>query len=210
MVPKENAWSIVINGHWNRMIFTPNWIGKKIFDSDTMERLVSMMPTAPVVYRKDDLRIAIGEERLVITLLKLNKTCMEDAEAIAVKILTLLSHTPVSTIGVNFGFTEESPSSPLLDLFAYRDNADIGTQEWDITQNKLTRCLKDGDGKLLNLTLSFDGTKVHFDANFHQAVNSAEEGAAAVNECTSVMYERFTKLLQEVYGLSWQEETNNG
>jgi hypothetical protein len=205
MIPKENTWSIVINGHWNRMIFTPNWIGKKIFKSDKVEYLVSMMPTAPVVYQKDDLRIAISEEKLIITLLKLNRTCMEEAEAKAIKILELLYHTPVSAIGVNFGFTEESPSRPLLDLFAYRDNADIGTQKWDISQNKLTRCLKGSDNKLLNLTLSFDGSKVDFDGNFHQSVKSAKKGAAVIKGCTDVMYGQFMKLLKEVYGLSWQE-----
>lgn len=192
------------------MIFTPNWIGKKIFNVKTIDRLVSILPTAPVVYQEDTLRISIGEEKLVISLLELNRSCMQKAEDKATKILKLLNHTPVSAIGVNFGFTEESPSDPLLELFAYPDNADISTQGWSISKNQLMRRLKDHDNKPLNFTLSFDRTKVHFDANFHRAVESADQGVEALKGCTVPMYECFINLLLEVYGLSWNEEANNG
>jgi hypothetical protein len=210
MIPNENAWSIVINGYWNRMIFTPKWIGEKIFSVDSIERLVSMVPTDPVIYQKEALRIAISERKLVITPLKLKVDCMKQAEDKAVKILELLNHTPVSAIGVNFGFIEESPSAPLLELFAYKDNTDIGTQGWDISQSKLTRTLKDSDNKILNLILSYDGKKVYLDGNFHQVANSANEASSAIKEHTSTMYDHFMNLLKEVYGLSWQENSNNG
>ncbi len=31
MTPKEEAWSIVLVGFWNRMIFTPEWVGSNLF-----------------------------------------------------------------------------------------------------------------------------------------------------------------------------------
>lgn len=210
MIPKDNAWSIVINGHWNRMIFTPNWVGKKMFNAENVERLVSMVPTAPVVYQNDDVRIAICEERLVVSLRKLNTGCMKRAEDIAVNVLKLLHHTPVSAIGVNFGFTEDAPSDALLELFGYSDNAGIGTQGWDISQSNLIRELQDKENKNLNFKVSFDIIAVHFDANFHHSVGSAQEAADIICGKTKEMYERFCRLLGEVYGVKLSEEKKNG
>jgi hypothetical protein len=201
MTPKENSWSIVVVGYWNRMIFTPKWVGKEIFKAPSVERLVSMAPVTPVIYRNDDITIAIGEEKLDVMLRKLNITCMKDAEQKVKDILTSLPHTPISAIGVNFGFIEENREASLLKLFNYQDDPDIAASDnYEILRRQLTRQLS-REGKILNLTLSFDGSRVEFDANFNHPVDSAQKAREVIDNQTENMYNRLTTLLEKVYKL---------
>ena len=210
MIPKEGSWSIVINGHWNRMIFTPKWVGDKIFELPAIEQLVSMVPTNPVVYKNKEVILAVAEERLTITLCKLTAECMLDAESKAIKILNLLSHTPVSAIGVNFGFIEDSPPRPLLELFNYPDNAEVTEATGSNSpQSKLTRTLKSGE-TTLNFSLSFNGSSVEFGANYHHDVDSAATAITKIDSKTTTMHKSFLKLLKDVYELTFTEEVNNG
>jgi hypothetical protein len=210
MVPKEGSWSIVINGHWNRMIFTPKWVGNKVFKLPAIERLVSMVPTNPVIYQNEEIILAVAEEKLTITLRKLTAKCMLDAESKVTEILDLLSHTPVSAIGVNFGFIEDSPLHPLLKLFNYADNTEVASvTASDNQQSKLTRTLK-SEEKILNFSLSFDGSSVEFGANYHHNVESAATAIAEIKDKTILMHKSFLELLKKVYKLTFTEEISNG
>jgi len=201
MTPKENSWSIVVAGYWNRMIFTPKWVGKEIFKAPSVELLVSMAPFAPVIYRNDDITIAVGEEKLDVILRKLNITYMKDAEQKVKDILTSLPHTPISAIGVNFGFIEEKGEASLLKLFNYQDDPDIpASDNYEILRRQLTRQLR-REGKILNLTLSFDGSRVEFGANFHHPVDSTQKAIEVIDNQTENMYNRLTALLEKVYKL---------
>ena len=210
MVPKEDGWSIVINGHWNRMIFTPKWVGENIFNSPEVELLVSMVPTNPAIYRNEDVVLAVAEEKVSINLRKLNVVCMEDAEAKATRILNILSHTPVSAIGVNFAFIEESPSDPLLKIFGNPHDAEIARVFGaDISKRTLTRAVK-LDGVVFNLALMFDGSVVEFNANYHHSVESAAAAVRSIEKKTGSMHDSLLRLVDEVYGLKPAEEQDHG
>ncbi len=213
MIPKENSWSIVINGHWNRMIFTPDWIGKKIFNVPKVERLLSMAPVSPIIYRTDDIILSAAEEKLIISLRKLNEVCMTDAESKALTILKLLPHTPISAIGVNFGFVEESPLPSLLELCNYANNAEVAAAtESDISKSELKRTLTNPESpeSILNFSLSFDGSAVEFNGNYHHSVDLAKTAADKIKGRTVPMLQSFLKLLSTIYKLSTAEEANNG
>ena len=126
---------------------------------------------------------------------------MKDAEQKVKDILTSLPHTPISAIGVNFGFIEEKGEASLLKLFNYQDDPDIpASDNYEILRRQLTRQLR-REGKILNLTLSFDGSRVEFGANFHHPVDSTQKAIEVIDNQTENMYNRLTALLEKVYKL---------
>lgn len=202
MKPKENSWSIVVAGAWNRMIFTPDWVGKKIFGVDHMETLVPLMPRAPTVYQVPNMQLAIEDGKLAIRPRQYEVSVLEQAEATVITVLELLPHTPVSGVGVNLAFVEENPTPDLLTMFNLKDDAGF-TDTWQIAAKEIRRQLAKGvDDEILNLTLSYTSERaVEFDGNFHCAAADATSAANKVKGRTKVYLETFTRLLLDVYKL---------
>lgn len=52
MVPRHEGWTVVLAGHWNRMIFTPAWVGQHLFQAgQQLETLVAILPVLPLIYQ---------------------------------------------------------------------------------------------------------------------------------------------------------------
>jgi hypothetical protein len=100
---REN-FTIVVVGNWNVSIFNPGWVGKNIFDSKTVTLEVGIGPELPRRLIVDDVIVIPQSSRLMVTPNKIDNTTLKRMEDAVCKILELLSHTPVSAVGVNFGF----------------------------------------------------------------------------------------------------------
>jgi len=204
MIPKEDSWTIVVAGHWNRMIFSPQWVGEFLYKVEQLDALVGLSPMAPTVYRNEDVSLAVTEQRMALNCRKLTEACVDQAEDLACKTLDELSHTPVSAIGVNFGFVERSPDGTLLQLFSHADEADMVGCGWEVSVKKLVRTLRRGD-RTLNLVFAYEKGEVEIDANFHKDVSCAKEAAEAIRGSARRMYESLTGLLETVHGLKLEE-----
>lgn len=51
MTPKQEGWSVVLLGSWNRMIFTPEWVSARLFHQPEIETFVALMPNMPLIYQ---------------------------------------------------------------------------------------------------------------------------------------------------------------
>ena len=154
MTPKENSWTIVIAGNWNRMIFSPNWVGKKIFKAQEVEVRVPLQITNPIVYKHEDITLGINEARVTIGMLALTDESIKHGEKIACMILQQLYHTPVSGIGVNFVFKETNPTKALNEALSHTDDSHIAN-DWDIKRQELFRRLIK-DSRILNMSIMSD------------------------------------------------------
>lgn len=206
MTPKENSWTIVIAGNWNRMIFSPNWVGKKIFKTEALEVRVPLQITNPVVYKFEDITLSISEDRVIIGMLVLSDECLTLGENIACMILQQLHHTPVSGIGVNFGFTEANPTKALVEALSHPDDSNI-SNDWDIKKQDLSRRLVK-DSQLLNMSIVSDDSGVEISANFHKEVKHANEAEGAIKDKTLKMKDEFVKLIEHVYKLKLESSNN--
>jgi hypothetical protein len=206
MIKKEKSWTIVIVGHWNRMIFSPDWVVKEIFGVKQLETLVPITPGAPILYRNDDICLSVSEQRLIFEIRKFSDECIRAAEEKVCIVLRELSRTPVTAIGVNFGFKEDNPGKKLLALFNLADESKIAP-EWEIKTTKLTREIVRSDIKL-NLTISKNNGCIELDANFHRDVKSAIEAEKAIKDKTIKMKKIVLKLLDQTYDLIEKEEKN--
>lgn len=178
MTPKPQTWAIVIAGFWNRMIFQPQWVARQIYELDEIETLVSLVPSAPVIYRGHGVELRVTDARLQFVAREASDDTLERAESLACKVLQKLDVTPVSAVGINFGYVEQHPSDVLLRSLNFGDDAEIAMQGWEIGSKEIKRALRRAD---LNLNLTYtllDGRTV-VDLNFHHNVVSA----SAAHEC---------------------------
>lgn len=208
MTPKKDTWTIVIAGFWNRLIFSPTWVGKEIFDTKSVQCLVPLMPAAPLIFQHDDIALAVTESRLTITLKELSKQCLDKAEKTALKILSMLPHTPVSAVGINFGFIEKEPAAEILDIFRCRDNGLIAALGYTISETSIKRQLL-FKGTLLNLTLSYDRTCFQLDANFHHDIQNTEQAREAIMGKVEFLCQSVTTIMKDVYELQNEEKEDD-
>lgn len=190
------------------MIFAPQWVMDELFHKQEVEKLVPMVPVAPLIYRDDELVLHVGEQQIIVQTRKAKTSCLELAEKMACKILEALPKTPISAIGVNFGFVEQNPHDEILKLFNFSDDVDIASSDWEIGTKKISRKLTK-DRMTLNLNITHDPpSSIQIDANFHYQVGSADAAVEKIAGHTVEMYESLISLIESMYALYREEETD--
>lgn len=204
-----DGWNIVLAGVWNRAIFTPEWVGERLFHEDDVEVMISVMPYLPIIYRNQQVAVEVSSPRLVFRPRQLDEACTAAAERMAHSVLDALRDTPLSGVGVNFAFVDDAPSADLIQLFNFADNAWLEDTAWRVRDRRLIRRLQNGD-EILNLALIFNGESLAAEFNFHTETNNNELARAALHERTIRLRDAAIRLLNEAYHLEVIEaEVNN-
>jgi hypothetical protein len=203
MHKRREGWNVVLAGYWNRMIFTPEWVGPRLFGENAqIETVVALLPILPIIYRDNRVAVEIATTRIVCCARDLeNEQAVRRSGEVAGIILNALPETPVQGVGVNFAFREQAPDASLLDLFNLGDNARWVEAGWELGERKIVRQLT-GDGDTLNLTLSLSGDVLDIDCNFHtMPEDNVTAIAAAAADRVIALRDRATQGLIELYGL---------
>jgi len=166
MFPLQDSWTIVILGSWNPSIFSPDWVAERLSETpdckvETAFNLAD--PTAPRKITFDGITLYPGRKQLVINPLKPDVSEMVKCANVAIKIFSVLPHTPVGNVGINFSFfAVEKP----LDILAASDEM---SDSFSSIESSISRSLKtnDSDDYLLKHKLEQieKGLKLSF--NFH-------------------------------------------
>ena len=165
MILNLGTWGIVLAGHWNRMIFTPDWVGEKLFHEDEVEAEFALLPGFPVLYRHSQVLMEAVSSRLVFRPRFNTEEALKMSERMALAALTELPNTPLLGVGINFSFKEANPTNDLLKLFNVGDAGAIARRGWETPETTVVRKLTGKDGSL-NLTLFHDGSSIAIDLNF--------------------------------------------
>jgi hypothetical protein len=207
MIPKKDNWAIVLAGMWNRAIFTPEWVGRLLFEQREVETLISIMPHMPLIYRNRHVALEVAPARLSFRPRALDDKCLVAAECMAHKVLKTLQDTPLMGVGVNFEFTETEPRRDLVTLFEIGDDGELTSDGWEPEERKLVRRLSKG-GDTLNLALSLSAGNLDVAFNFH--TETAENAAAqvAVDNRIIRLSDAATRLLEKTYDLrvDWEDK----
>lgn len=209
MKKKREGWSIVLAGFWNRMIFTPEWVGPRLFQQDEeLETVVALLPVLPIIYRDNHIMVEIASTRIVCRARDLdNESALRRSAAVAAIIIDALPETPLQGVGVNFAFREEAPAASLLDLFNFDDNPRWAESGWEIGERKVVRQLASG-GDTLNLALTLIDGRLDIDCNFHtDTVDNSAIAQALAPDRIIRLRDQVTRTLEGFYGL--QLETDN-
>lgn len=216
MKPNIDTWTIVIAGGWNAQIFTPDWVGEEILGINEFDfQLIFQGNTFSSSFTTPEIIFTPTNNQIFCGVRNSNESTLAKAESSLVKILEMLPYTPVSAVGINFGFSEENPSKELLGLFDFNDAFTLSDKNYRVKENQIHRQIVIED-RLLNLrqVLSEDSSEpmsLHF--NFHKDILNANEAVSCLKDRTLKFKEIAYKFLSEVYQKNVEEdiwEENDG
>jgi hypothetical protein len=177
---KDTETTLVVLGAWNPSIIRPDWIAREIFnvpkgESESVTMEVAVIPGAPIKFRLRDVFFVPMKNRLVILPVETNEGTLQKIEDITIKILSSLPHTPITGLGENFEYFENSPSQEIQKLMEINDNlAERCEISFETLSSSITTNLNLGHCKLnLSRLFSPDGFNLKF--NFHYDCKSSEE-----------------------------------
>ncbi len=210
MHTKPDGWNIVLAGFWNRMIFTPEWVGSRLFDRNAqIETVVALRPVLPIVYRDNQIAIEISAVRIVCRARDLdNEAALRRSGAVAQEILKSLPETPIQGVGINFAFRDAASFGSLLDLFKFPDSARFAEAGWETGETKIVRQLSH-DCVTLNLALTYDKDGVDIECNFHTDADDNQTAVAAVAPDRILqLRDKAIAMLDELYNLQLEEDND--
>lgn len=182
LAPAET--SLVIAGSWNPAIVQPGWIWKYGLEKDDAleNRIQVFVPTGAGLifefprFSFDGLLVAARPDALVLTPKESTQVKMEEIENVTHRMLSQLTHTPITGVGHNFEFRDSEPKPEFLKPFtdAQLDLVDASPDGWGAAASGLTSTFRFGDASV-NITRLFDGNSLTLRFNFHHPVTTAEK-----------------------------------
>lgn len=105
-------WNVVVAGSWNRAIFTPKWIQRKMFEREgaLIEVQVPLDVPGPPRIVMDQVAVQPAANMLVVAPLACNLDTLEMAAIAAARAVASLPETPISACGVNIRYRVDDAS----------------------------------------------------------------------------------------------------
>lgn len=198
---REN-FTIVVVGRWNVSIFSPGWVGKNIFDKKAITLEVGIEPELPRRLAVDDVVVIPQSSRLMVASNIINDTTLKRMEDAVCKMLELLSHTPVSAVGVNFGYRVK----PLTDSFSNIPaplaeklaSAGLAIESHEI---KWTVGYERERRTILNLLVQIDKDEAIIKFNFHSDAENTGKAIESIKDKVIVYRDKALSVLDSVFGV---------
>jgi hypothetical protein len=206
MQPILDKWTIVVVGQWNVHVFNPAWVSQNLFGSEELGIEINLENVPDRVrFRCGNVILIPTESRLIVGMTNVGDEALRDAETVTRRILDLLSHTPISACGINFGYREDNPPADLLSLFRFDDIDDVSDFGASIVRSEINRTLH-YDQHVINLkhVLADGGVEVHI--NFHYEAAPASVAGELLQNRTQSTKELAEQLLEQVYNLTVEAE----
>jgi len=213
MTPEQINFSIVVIGAWNPSIFSAEWITKNLIEDEDNIGVEIAFPiedaTAPRRIQFSEFTFFPGRKKLEITPNSATLEGMQKCSSIVAKIMSLLSHTPVTDVGINFGFIETNPSENLNALFDLNDAPEI-LAKYTSSEVNINRLLKSNDDDCLlnlNMTEEEDTGAIRLKFNFHFA-DKGIDGIMQLfeNEQVKARYDETISVSNSIYNLDLEPE----
>ena len=194
--------NIVLLGGWNRSIFTPQWVASSLGQVDEVGfQLAVEDPNLPFRISFRDYVLIVRSDRLHLYSTIVSEESLRGTRDLAVRLLEMLPHTPISALGVNFAWRELDPPRSLLRLFTLDDTIPLADAGKTATETAIKRSFPWENG-VLNFTIALSAIgHVRLDFNFHWAVAGADDATQHLNQCVSDTRETARTLLRTVYDL---------
>ena len=210
LVPHETT--LVIAGAWNPAILTPEWVLRHALQKelDATNKIQAAMPVGLLFefprFELEDLYFMARTDAFIL----FPKPIAEDRflviESVAQRTLDQLSHTPITGVGHNFEFRDETPNPGMLKAFsaAQQDVVDIAPAGFSVSSSGISTSLK-CDQSIINIQRYFDGGRLGVKFNFHYPVSSATEASAVLkgDDGDGRFYKNYQtalSLVEQLYG----------
>ncbi len=204
------ACSVVVAGLWNRSIFTPSWLASNILE-DERAPIQSEIPISnlelPIRHSFGGVYLRVSQGRLELNQKEIGSSDEPMIET-ACKILSLLAHTPVSGVGINFQYKilDVGRISPLFKTLDLGPLADFGAS---VAENVLVRSLRLTNGHIVNVNLALRDC-VTIDVNFHHDARSTSEAKSFIGDGVQSRLQLAERLLLDVYRIEVSDDISHG
>ena len=204
MITKEESFSIIIAGNWNKYILNPGWIAKEVFEEAKIQVEFAINMGLPPRYTSTEtaIRFIPADDRIILLALKPTEESLGKMESLAIKLLDKLPYTPITALGINFGFTEKTENTELLKLFNFVDTDKLSDFKCIINSSNLIRRMIVED-RVLNLRITHSGKDIDFDFNFNYDVTSPNEAKTKLTNKVVENKKIAETLLKSVYDLDY-------
>ncbi len=197
--------TLVVTGAWNPAIFSTEWIASELFGKATGQTIEVLQlvnvgrPDAPVAQYIDGIGIACTPQRLELYVNEASDAAFAKAEALATKALTVLGHTPLDALGINFAYRDETISEMMQDMLETREGLEGG---FKVLSRSATSQLDLGDGCILNWLRRVDPAGFFAELNFHHPGLNKDNFAARIGGSLSKYKKQATQFMERYYGAS--------
>lgn len=172
--------TVVVAGSWNMGIFSPEWVSDTLLEKENVDLEVAFsLPFVMTPRFKSKKCIVIPATSRLTIGLTADVHDWKLAVTVALRALRTLNHTPVTAVGVNFGFEVNSSNLPdkLSRLFAIADEPCLFKHGFTVNSRDIVRNLSRSDCKLnLKTSLTPESiVKIHLNYNRDCANTAAAE-----------------------------------
>ncbi len=176
-------WDVVIVGHWNRAILTPNGIAKRLFkleEGTGIEVFVPVNVLEPAKVKHEGIVVTVEERRLVISTVKPSYKAIQRAMQTGCNALKDLPETPVFATGFNIRFKITDYPAQLDEMTDSWLDTNLSDAGYEIVSRGVKRQIRVKGGILakgiVNLLASKREDKpLKIDFNFHRDSNNVAE-----------------------------------
>lgn len=209
------SWDVVIIGHWNRAILTPNGIAKRLFklpEGTGIEVSIPVNLFGPFQVKHDGIIVRVEAQRIVIDTENPSYKALNRAMLTACNALKDLPETPVFAAGFNIRYKVHAQDQPLeLDNITQTSlDTDLSDAGYEIISRGLTRRIRiKGDifqkGVLNLLVLKEENSTVRIELNFHRDSNTVADLIEWLEVSEEDLEQRISEILKNVPSLELEE-----
>ncbi|MBY0522907.1 MAG: hypothetical protein K2R98_05895 [Gemmataceae bacterium] len=174
-------WNVVVLGHWNRAILTPQGIASRLFQVPSETEIgieVPMDAIGPFRVSHRDLTVIVEGGRLMVEARENNFPSLERAMRVARRGMESLPETPVMAAGLNIraqGAGEDEHLGPLIKATQLRWDREFEGAGYPIFRRDVTWVADWQAGKIsVNLSREDQDRVLRVNANFERAGNRDE------------------------------------
>lgn len=180
--------TLVIIGAWNRAIFSQDWVMKNLLsDAKNVKIEYPINGIGSLRFSTEDISFFIFGERLIFKALNSKEQTYRTIISVARQLLRLLSHTPISALGINFVYKTDS-----LNIFNSFDDTKklvdfIGRE---INSQELTRSFSLDEVLTLNLKMQSNDKQSIIDFNYNYTVNTPLDAINVFGDSDDIIIEK--------------------
>lgn len=202
--------TLVITGAWNAAIFSPGWIAKNLFDYPVGAEVPAVQVIGAngdalrqIVYMKN-MGLRTDGSRVELYANAGDAEHLANVETYAVKLMTVLPHTPIGSMGINFHFVLPDASDDLLNRLDTKEDI---AQHFQVLSTQIKSKLAVDDSYVCNIErAATDDGKLVVDLNYHfEKFGEVADKAQKLQGAISDRLEHAKGLLLALYDLEEYE-----
>jgi hypothetical protein len=205
---RAEDWSVVIVGYWNRAIYTPAGIARRLFKLDPsvpVEVLIALDSPLPYKVKHANQTVTVGSDKMVINPDNQTYEALVGAMEIGRRALDDLPLTPFSAVGFNLKYRSDGPVDELIQLTAHAADDRLSDEGMEIQERAIVRSVGWKNGKLRISVAQQQDQSFQVLLNFDLQSDDVKKIRAWIEVTPEVVKREAEKILHNYFGLRKEE-----